>query len=110
MTTSRLNPSLNFKDNARQAMEFYKTVFGGELTLSTFGDGGMAHTPAYNAMIRLGLLVVSKGYWLRGSDTPADMETRPNGVVSLSGDDEASLKGYWDKLAAGSMVAMPLEK
>ena len=38
--TSRLNPYVNFKGNARQAMEFYKSVFGGELTLSTFGEGG----------------------------------------------------------------------
>ena len=110
MTTSRLNPYLNFKDNARQAMEFYKTVFGGELTLSTFGDGGMAHTPADNAKIMHGQLVAPNGYWLMGSDTPADMQTRPNGVVSLSGDDEASLKGSWDKLAADGTVTMPLEK
>jgi PhnB protein len=110
MATSRLNPYLNFKDNARQAMEFYKTVFGGELTLSTFGDGGMAHTPADNSKIMHGQLVVSNGYWLMGSDTPADMETRPNGVVSLSGDDEAALKGSWNKLSAGGTVTMPLEK
>jgi len=110
MATSRLNPYLSFKDNARQAMEFYKTVFGGELTLSTFGDGGMAHTPADNPKIMHGQLVVSNGYWLMGSDTPAGMETRPNGVVSLSGDDEASLKSSWDKLSAGGTVTMPLEK
>jgi len=110
MTTSRLNPYLSFKDNARQAMEFYKTVFGGELTLSTFGDGGMAHTPTDNAKIMHGQLVGSNGYWLMGSDTPSDMEMRPNGAVSLSGDDEASLKGYWDKLSAGATIAMPLEK
>ena len=110
MTTSRLNPYLSFKDNARQAMEFYKTVFGGELTLSTFGDGGMAHAPADNAKIMHGQLVGANGYWLMGSDTPSDMEMRPNGAVSLSGDDEASLKGYWDKLSAGATIAMPLEK
>ena len=77
---------------------------------STFGEGGMAHTPADNAKIMHGQLVVSNGYWLMGSDTPADMETRPNGVISLSGDDEASLKSSWDKLAAGGTVTMPLEK
>src|SRR5437868_2333559 len=78
MATSRLNPYLSFKDNARQAMEFYKTVFGGELTISTFGEGGMAHTPADNAKIMHGQLVGSNGYWLMGSDTPSDMEMRPN--------------------------------
>ena len=37
---SRLNPYLNFSDNAREAMEFYKSIFGGDLTLSTFGEYG----------------------------------------------------------------------
>ncbi|MFD6072692.1 VOC family protein, partial [Amycolatopsis lurida] len=39
---SRLNPYLSFAGDARQAMEFYKSVFGGELTLNTFGESGMA--------------------------------------------------------------------
>ena len=43
---SRLNPYLSFKDNARQAMEFYKSVFGGKLTMSTFKDYGMSQDPA----------------------------------------------------------------
>ena len=42
---SRLNPYIGFSDNARQAMEFYRGVFGGELTLSTFGENGMADSP-----------------------------------------------------------------
>ena len=37
--TSRLNPYISFKDDAREAMQFYRDVFGGELTLSTFGEG-----------------------------------------------------------------------
>jgi PhnB protein len=35
---SRLNPYLSFRDNARQAMEFYKAAFGGKLSLSTFKE------------------------------------------------------------------------
>ena len=109
MTTSRLNPYLSFKSNAREAMEFYKTVFGGELTLSEFGE--MAHSPDEKTRIMHGQLVGPNGYWLMGSDTPASMgEPGANGTVSLSGDDEATLKGYWDKLSAGGTVTMPLEK
>ena len=37
---SRLNPYISFGDNARSAMEFYKSVFGGTLTLNTFGEYG----------------------------------------------------------------------
>ena len=38
--TSRLNPYLSFKDNAAAAMDFYKSVFGGTLTVMTFGQVG----------------------------------------------------------------------
>lgn len=37
--TRRLNPYLNFRDNAREAMQFYQSVFGGELDLQTLGEG-----------------------------------------------------------------------
>ena len=42
---TKLNPYINFRDNARQAMEFYQSVFGGELTLSTFADFHGARIP-----------------------------------------------------------------
>ena len=42
---SRLNPYLNFNGSARQALEFYTAVFGGDLTLSTFADFGAQGTP-----------------------------------------------------------------
>ncbi len=42
---SRLNPYIAFNGNARDAMEFYRSVFGGELTLNTFGDFGMRAGP-----------------------------------------------------------------
>ena len=44
--STRLNPYLGFRDTARQAMEFYHSVFGGELTVNTFGDLQMNEDPA----------------------------------------------------------------
>jgi len=44
--TTHLNPYISFRDNAKQAMEFYKTVFGGDLTLSTFGEFHASEDPA----------------------------------------------------------------
>ncbi|GGR97401.1 hypothetical protein GCM10010169_47460 [Micromonospora fulviviridis] len=38
--TSRLNPYLSFRDNARAAMEHYQRVFGGDLRMNTFGEFG----------------------------------------------------------------------
>ena len=43
--TSRLNPYISFNGNAREAMEFYRRVFGGTLTLNTFGEYGSPDSP-----------------------------------------------------------------
>ena len=109
---SRLNPYVNFKGNARQAMEFYKTVFGGELTTSTFGEGGASVNPDEKDLIMHAQLVVPNGYWLMASDTPAHMDYKPgsNHSISLSGDDEATLTDYWKKLSDGASILQPLEK
>jgi PhnB protein len=108
---SRLNPYLSFHDNAREAMEFYASVFGGELTLSTFAEYGMAQDPADADKVMHSQLEAPNGMWLMGADTPASMgDPRPNGSISLSGDDEAELRGYYDKLADGGTVTMPLDK
>lgn len=109
---SRLNPYLSFKDNARAAMDFYKTVFGGELTMSTFGEGGMSVGEDEKSLIMHAQLVAPNGYWLMGSDTPSHVEFKPGNTmtISLSGDDEAALRGYWDKLSDGASVGQPLEK
>ena len=108
--TSRLNPYIGFANNAREAMEFYRDVFGGELTLSTFGEMGAA-APGEENKIMHAMLETPSGFALMGSDTPAGMD-RPAGSsisISLSGDDE-NLRGYFEKLAAGGSVTMPLEK
>jgi PhnB protein len=107
---SRLNPYLNFNGDARQALEFYQGVFGGELTLSTFGDMGMADSPDA-AKIMHGQLETDAGYTIMAADVPSHLEYQPAAgfSVSLSGDDDA-LRGYFAKLAAGGTVAMPLEK
>ena len=109
--TSRLNPYLSFRDNARQAMEFYHAVFGGNLTLSTFGEFGSPE-PELADKIMHGMLETDRGYTLMASDTPPGMEHHPgdNITVSQSGDDVDELRGYWQKLSEGGTVSVPLEK
>jgi PhnB protein len=108
---SRLNPYLNFNGDARQALEFYQGVFGGELTLSTFGDLGMADGPD-TAKIMHGQLETDAGYTIMAADVPSHMEYQPAAgfSVSLSGDDGDALRGYFGKLAEGGTVSMPLDK
>ncbi len=108
---SRLNPYISFTDNARPALEFYQGVFGGTLTLSTFGEFGAPGSPEADKIMH-GMLETDTGYTLMGADTPPGMEHRPgtNVAVSLSGDDADGLRGYWAKLSAGGTVSVPLEK
>ncbi|UVJ37800.1 VOC family protein [Arthrobacter sp. CJ23] len=111
--TTRLNPYLSFRDNARDAITFYETVFGGELTISTFGEYQASEDPAEADKVMHGMLVSGNGLVLMASDTPNSMDYTPgnNISVSLSGEnaDEAELRGYWDKLSDGGTVTMPLE-
>jgi len=101
--TTTLNPYLNFRGTARDAMTFYQSVLGGELTV-----------PSCECMTRLpSQLGTPAGFLLMASDVPSHMDyTRGvnDSSVSLSGDDEAELTGYWQKLTDGATVSQPLEK
>ena len=109
--SSRLNPYITFDGNARSALEFYKGVFGGTLTMNTFGEFGAQDTPDADKIMHA-MLETDNGFTLMASDPPPGMEVQPgnNIAISLSGDDADALRGYWEKLSAGGNVQMPLEK
>jgi PhnB protein len=108
----RLNPYLSFRDNAREAMEFYHSVFGGELNVSTFADFHASDEPDEQNLIMHGMLEGENDVVLMGADTPKSMDYVPGAgfSVSLSGDDEAALRRYWDGLSADGEITMPLEQ
>ena len=109
---TKLNPYLNFRNNAREAMEFYRTVFGGKLDMQTFGEFQASQDPSEKDKIMHAQLETESGITIMGSDTPDQMEFKPGNTlsISLSGENEAELRGYWDKLAKGGTVTMPLDK
>ena len=108
---SRLNPYLNFNGNARQALEFYASVFGGTPTLSTFADLGAKESPDADRIMH-GALETQAGYSIMAADVTSEMEYHPMAgcSVSLSGDDADDLHAYWDKLSAGGTTTMPLAR
>jgi PhnB protein len=109
--TSRLNPYLNFNGNARQALEFYASVFGGDLTLTTFADFGASDSPDADRIMH-GQLETPAGYTIMAADVTSEMPYQPPaGIsVSLSGDDGDDLHEYWEGLSSGGTVTMPLAK
>jgi PhnB protein len=107
-----LNPYLGFRGDARAAMEFYHSVFGGELTQSTYAEFHASEDPTEQDKIMHSQLVAPGGLTLMASDTPNSMAYTPgdNFSISLSGgtEDDAELRGYWDKLIVGGEITAPL--
>ena len=109
---TRLNPYISFRDTALEAMTFYQSVFGGELVTNTFEDFKASDDPAEQDKIMHAQLETPNGLVLMAADTPNSMDWSPatNVSISLSGEDEAELRGYWDKLSDGGTSVMPLER
>lgn len=110
--TTRLNPYLSFRDNAREAMTFYQSVFGGELEISTFEGTYPDAEPSEAKKVMHSMLSIDSGLTLMGSDTPEAMEYAPRAgaPISVSGDDEELLRGWWERLSEGGSITMPLNK
>lgn len=109
---SQLNAYLGFKDNAREAMEFYKTVFGGQLEFHTFKEYHAAQDEAEENKIMHSTLKADNGITFMASDTPNSMDYKPAAGISmsLSGNNDEELSEYFEKLAKGGHINMPLEK
>jgi PhnB protein len=109
--TTRLNPYLSFPGTARDAMAYYQSAFGGELVLTACGESGEEDAAVADKIMHA-MLETPGGLTLMAADTPPGMDYSPGNTitVSLSGENGDELRGYWDKLADGGQVTMPLEK
>lgn len=107
---SILNPYVNFRGQAREALEFYQAALGGDLAVSSFADLGMTDVPeAERDLVMHGQLDSAAGFTLMASDVPSHMEYEPGlnaFSISLSGgpDDDAQLRSYWQKLSEGATI------
>ena len=111
----QLDPYLSFGDGkARDAMEFYSSVFGGSLDVNTFGEQPdmPGNDPSLHDKVMHSQLTGDNGITLMGADTAPGMgdPTASSTQISLSGDDEPVLRGYWDALSDGGSVTVPLAK
>lgn len=109
---TKLNPYISFRDTAREAVTFYHSVLGGELEIHAFDETPGMADPSEADKVMHASVITPGGLTLFAADTPASMEHNVghNITISLSGDDEAELRGYWDGLSAGGTIGVPLEK
>lgn len=116
---------LNFRGDARAALEFYQSVFGGQVTIATYGDFGMPKEAPGAENVVFGQVETEDGFRVMGYDIPglsggsaksAGSTHRENGVtitdqpffVSLRGQTLDEVQGYWDKLSSGASIVEPL--
>lgn len=102
-----LNPYISFNGKTREAMEFYKSIFGGELTISTFADQHVPDAPADGVMHAQ--LAVDGKPLIMASDG-MDAQDLSGFSLSLSGNNADELRGYFEKLAEGGTITKTLEK
>lgn len=107
----RLNPYVNLRGQAREAMTFYQSVLGGELDINTFADLGADDDPASKDLVMHSQLVADD-FWLMVSDAPPDQPTDDgsNISISLSGDDDERLTRCYEGLSAGGTIIEPLTR
>ncbi len=106
-----LTPYLTFNGNAGEAMKFYHSVLGGELSMQTFEDVKMARTPAEKDRI-VHAVLKNEALTFMASDSMISREAKfgDNVHMSISGDNGEKLTDVFDKLSQGGTVDMPLAK
>lgn len=107
----RLISYLNFLGQSKAAMEFYKSVFGGELTVQTYKEAGMSHDPKEDDNVVHSELK-TEYFTIMSSDGNKDhpVHMGDNIMLSLMGDDEEILSEFFNRLSEGGKVSLPLEK
>lgn len=105
-----LTPYVSFDGNAREAIEFYQSVFGGDVAMNTFGEFG--EKGPHENQIMHAQIESPAGFTLMASDVPPGMQANHGQTIHLilHGDDEQALRGYWDALVVNGTVDTPLEK
>lgn len=112
--SARVSPYLNFTGTAAAAFTHYHRVLGGQLDSQTFAEFGMEGDPADADLVMHCQLTFGEDQVLMGADLPHSMRSGepagPTTPVTLFGDDEATLRRWWDGLVEGGTVDAPLEK
>ncbi|MGY2009913.1 VOC family protein [Nocardia gipuzkoensis] len=102
---------LNFRGDARAALEFYRAVFGGDLAAVTYKDAGNVQEPAEADQVMWGQVAADNGFHVMAYDVPATMaydQGENSFFVSVRGDTAEEVTGYWEKLSDGATIVIPI--
>lgn len=104
-------PHLNFRGQARAALEFYQSVFGGDLTLITYQDAHNVQDPSEAQQIMYGQVASPEGFRVMAYDVPSHTPWDQGQIpffLSVRGDSEVEISRYWEKLSVNASVLQPL--
>ena len=102
---------LNFRGEARSALELYRDVFGGDLTVVTYADMGNGDDPATADHVVWGQVESPDGFRVMAYDVYRHLEWHRGAnpfFVSVRGSDTDELRRYWDGLSEGATITQPL--
>ncbi|KIA63406.1 VOC family protein [Nocardia vulneris] len=102
---------LNFRGDARAALEFYRSVFGGHLAVITYKDAGNVEDESAADQVMWGQVLAENGFHVMAYDVPARMgyhQGENSFFVSLRGESVEEITGYWETLRADATVVVPL--
>ncbi|MFD6950958.1 bleomycin resistance protein [Nocardiopsis sp. TSRI0078] len=102
---------LNFRGDARAALEFYQSAFGGDLTAVTYKDAGAVQEEAEADQVMWGQVLAGNGFHVMAYDVPSRTayDQGENSVfVSVRGETVEEISGYWEKLSDGATTVVPM--
>ncbi|GGV43029.1 VOC family protein [Actinomadura cremea] len=102
---------LNFRGDARAALTFYQSVFGGDLAVVTYEDAGNVQDPSEANQVMWGQVAAGNGFRVMAYDVPSNLpwDQGENAFfVSLRGETAEEITEHWKKLSDGATVVQPL--
>ncbi len=101
----------NFRGEARAALEFYRSVFGGEIAVITYKDAHSVTDEAEADQVMWGQVESAEGFRLMAYDVPGHTSWNPGEkpyFVSVRGDSVEQVTAYWEGLSEGAEIVQPL--
>ena len=109
--TIKTTAHLNFRGEAKAALEFYHSVFGCEIMLLSYRDAHAVQAPEEADQIMWGQVESADGFRVMAYDVPSRMDHDAGTIpmfMSVRGDEEDAVIGYWEKLCLGGTVIQPI--